>query len=46
MEKARITKMICLKSPKSSEFDIFYNKQSKNLNYVDFIFFNNYSIDL
>jgi len=33
-------KMICLKSPKSSEFAIIFKKQwSKFLNYVDFIIF-------
>ena len=33
-------KMICLKSPKSSEIAVFLNKQwSKNLNYVYFIMF-------
>ena len=34
------------KSPKSSEFAIFFNKLwSKILNYVYFIMFNNYSIE-
>ena len=39
--------MILLKSPKSNEFGIIiFNKQwSKILNYVDFIMFNNCSID-